>query len=71
MQSCVNELESHETNSFSYEDIEPSSSPSGHLQILGDLVACSSSTTVMKQRGTSRMWNGMTEWKMVNVHSNS
>ena len=55
----------------SYEGIQPSSSPSGHLQILGDLVvACSSRSTISQKwnRGVSnhwtRIWNGTTEWKI-------
>ena len=46
--------ESQETNgmiySCSYEDIELSSSPSGYLQILGDLAACSSRSTISQYK---------------------
>ena len=53
----------------SYEDIEPSSSPSGHLQILQillpaavDLLFHSNEQRIVSNHWT-RMWNGMTEWK--------
>jgi len=53
----VNKFESQETNRIYLFILKILSSPSGHLQILGDFVACSSRSTiiftVMKQRGIS------------------